>query len=77
MVFKARAAGAEAIECLVNEMRNAPRASERLTAAGMLLDPGYGKAITAPDIAAIRQDLRRHLEAIVMGRRPRCSGLPT
>jgi len=67
MMLKARAAGAEAIEVLIKEMREAPRASERLNAAGMLLDRAYGKPITAPDIAAIRQDLRRHLEAIVMG----------
>jgi hypothetical protein len=37
MMVKARAAGAEAIEVLIKEMRGAPRASERLTAAGMLL----------------------------------------
>jgi hypothetical protein len=67
MMMKARAAGAEAIEVLIKEMRNAPRASERLNAASMLLDRGFGKAVTAPDIAAIRQDLKRHLTAIVMG----------
>jgi hypothetical protein len=38
MMLKARAAGAEAIEVLIKEMRKAPRASERLTAAAMLLD---------------------------------------
>jgi hypothetical protein len=67
IMLKARAAGAEAIEVLIKEMREAPRSSERLTAAGMLLDRGFGKAVTAPDIAAIRQDLKRNLTAIVMG----------
>jgi hypothetical protein len=67
MMMKARAAGAEAIEVLIKEMREASRASERLTAAGMLLDRAYGKPITAPDIAVIRQDLKRHLADIVMG----------
>jgi hypothetical protein len=67
IMLKARAAGAEAIEVLIKEMRAAPRSSERLTAAGMLLDRGFGKAVTAPDIAAIRQDLKRNLTAIVMG----------
>jgi hypothetical protein len=67
MMLKARAAGAEAVEVLITEMREAPRASERLTAAGMLLDRAYGKPITAPDITVIRQDLKKHLADIVMG----------
>jgi hypothetical protein len=33
----------------------------------MLLDRAYGKPITAPDIAVIRQDLKNHLADIVMG----------
>ena len=38
MMLKARAAGAQAVEVIIREMREAPRAGERLTAAGMLLD---------------------------------------
>jgi hypothetical protein len=61
MMLKARAAGAEAIECLIKEMRTAERSSERLTAAGMLLDRAYGRPMQAIDVAVIRQDLKKHL----------------
>jgi hypothetical protein len=44
-----------------------PRASERLTAAGMLLDRAYGRPMQAVDVAMIRQDLKRYLAEIVMG----------
>jgi type II secretory pathway component PulK len=74
LMLKARDAGARCIEVLIHEMENAPRASERLTACGMLLDRGYGKAITAPDIAQIRADIRKNLEAIVLGH-PRANEL--
>jgi hypothetical protein len=52
---------------LVREVRTAEKSSERMTAAGMLLDRAYGKPITAPDIAVIRQDVKKHLADIVMG----------
>jgi hypothetical protein len=67
MMLKARAAGPEAIEWLIKEMKTAERSSERLTAAGVLLDRAYGRPMQAIDVAVIRQDLKKHLAEIVMG----------
>jgi hypothetical protein len=44
MMLAARRAGPRCIQVLIHEMEKAPRASERLTAAGMLLDRAYGQA---------------------------------
>lgn len=52
---------------MIKEMRTAERSSERLTAAGMLLDRAYGRPMQAIDVAVIRQDLKKHLAEIVMG----------
>jgi hypothetical protein len=73
LMVAARRAGPRCVQGLIEVMETG-RASERLNAVAMLLDRGYGKPVSAPDIAQIRADIKKHLQAIVLGH-PRANEL--
>lgn len=60
----ARLHTAEAIGTIVDTMRNAPKASERLKAAEMLIDRGHGRAVQAVISVPARQAVALKLASL-------------